>query len=207
MLYDSKTLKKLDTIQDKAALLIDITSPSIQSLRHQCSIAAECTTYKDTLQKFTRYPSTAPSKPRHFHVEGQEQQLHANTITCKFLSNPLTILTRKYIDPFLQGQDPEIPSLRALWVNLQHMDCSGSRRQLTSTFSRATGERQKMLAQPVMPTSHSRNLYSLLFWTLIGSVVDQLVRIMKQTENGEKFLWAVKLEDDIPYSLMMDRDE
>ena len=40
------TLKKLDTIQDKAARLIGTTSTNIQSLHHQCSVAAVCTIYK-----------------------------------------------------------------------------------------------------------------------------------------------------------------
>jgi len=33
----------------------------------------------------------------HFHLEGQGQQIHGNTTTCKFPSKPLTILTWKYI--------------------------------------------------------------------------------------------------------------
>jgi len=80
----------------------------------------------------------------HFHLEGQGQQTHGNTTTCKFPSKPLTILTWKYIGIPSQslGQNPGIPSLTALWVNPQHMDCSDSRRQLTTTFSRATRDEQ-----------------------------------------------------------------
>ena len=40
------TLKKLDTIQDKAARLIGTTSTNIQSLHHRRSVAAVCTIYK-----------------------------------------------------------------------------------------------------------------------------------------------------------------
>eukprot|EP00061_Rhincodon_typus_P006079 g26329.t1 len=73
----------------------------------------------------------------HFHLEGQGQQKYENGITSKFLSK-LTILTWKYITvpSLLLGQKPGILSLMALWINPQQEDCSGSRRQLTTTFSR-----------------------------------------------------------------------
>ena len=40
------TLKKLDTIQDKATHLIGTTSTNIQSLHHRRSVAAVCNIYK-----------------------------------------------------------------------------------------------------------------------------------------------------------------
>ena len=89
----------------------------------------------------------------HFHLERQGQQINGKTTTCKFPFKPLIILTWKYIAVPSQslGQNPGIPSLTALWVNPQHMDCSNSRRQLTTTFSRSTRDGQSMLASQRCP--------------------------------------------------------
>ncbi len=127
------TLKKLDTIQDKAGRLIG-TPSTTGALWLQCVPSTRCT----AATRQSSFNSTFQSRDL-YHLEGQGQQRHGNSTTYKFPSKPHTILTWTCIAaPSLSlGQNPGTPFLTTLWVYLHHIDCSGSRRRLTTIFSRA----------------------------------------------------------------------
>eukprot|EP00061_Rhincodon_typus_P008960 g32038.t1 len=144
-----------------------------------------------------------------FHLEGQGQQTYGNITTSKFSSKPLNILIWKYVavPSVALGQNPGIPSLMALWVNLQLVDCSGSRRQLTTTFSRAmrAGAHSEELhferpaTQETGAEERAINIFEDILWiktvTGVSDVQDVVKRFVMQEETL-KHLEELELENE-----------
>ena len=65
---------------------------NIDSLHHQCMMTAVCAIDKVTAAIHYGYESTFQTCS-FYHLQGQVQQTHGNTPTCKFPSKPHTILT------------------------------------------------------------------------------------------------------------------